>query len=106
LSAQAAADSTVQRTVDKDPENWVGGLLTRLKSSETGNLEEVMADLEKRLIRQALAHRQGDREKTAEDLGLSYRALKYKITKYGIRSRKGKSLPPAADSGDEGKDLR
>lgn len=106
LSLQAAADSTVQKTVDKDPEGWVGGLLARLKTSETGNLEEVMADLEERLIRQALAHRQGDREKTAEDLGLSYRALKYKITKYGIKSRKGKSLPPAAASGDEGKDLR
>ncbi len=55
---------------------------------EGKSLEETVRELEIRLIRNALQIRAGDRELAARDLGLSFRALKYKISKYGIRSRK------------------
>lgn len=80
-------------TVAGREDEWLSGLLGRLSDNGEGNLEDIMADLEMRLIRKALVFRQGDRQKTAEDLGLSFRALKYKITKYGIKSRKGRLVP-------------
>ena len=72
-------------------EPWLGRMLGRLSSDAAINLEEALQELEKRLILQALELRRGDRERAAEDLGLTARALKYKIAKHGIRSRKNRS---------------
>ena len=52
------------------------------------NLDDTVRELETRMIERALTVRNGDREQAARDLGLSFRALKYKIAKYGIQSRK------------------
>ena len=73
-------------------EPWLSHLLGRIKADASINLEEALQLLEKRLILQALELRQGDRERAAEDLGLTARALKYKIAKHGIRSRKARGV--------------
>lgn len=83
-------------------EEWLDSLLGRIKNDASINLEDALQQLERRLIRQVLEFRQGDRDRTAEDLGLSARALKYKLAKYGIRSRKGRNLSeddPPTDPG-------
>lgn len=84
----SAADGLSTGAVPAD--QWLEPLLGRIKADASLNLEEALLDLEKRLILQALELRGGDRDRVAEDLGLSSRALKYKIAKHGIRSRKGR----------------
>jgi DNA-binding NtrC family response regulator len=69
-------------------EAWLTDLLGRIRGDSTLNLEEALQGLEKRLILHALECRAGNRDRAAEDLGLSARALKYKIAKHGIHSRK------------------
>jgi DNA-binding NtrC family response regulator len=78
-------------------EAWLQPLLGRIRGDASINLEETLQQLERRLIQQALELRQGDRERTAEDLGLTARALKYKLAKYGIRSRKGRGPEDEAE---------
>ena len=61
------------------------------------SLEDTVRELETRMIQRALSVRDGDREQAARDLGLSFRALKYKISKYGIQSRKKRRRGDSAD---------
>ena len=49
------------------------------------NLEELVADYEKELILQALEKAKGVKKKAAEILGISFRSLRYKLEKYGIK---------------------
>jgi transcriptional regulator with GAF, ATPase, and Fis domain/exonuclease VII small subunit len=84
-------------------EAWLDHLLGRIKGDAALNLEDALQQLECRLIQQALELRQGDRDRTAEDLGLSARALKYKIAKYGIRSRKGRAFSEDDSQQDPGR---
>jgi transcriptional regulator with GAF, ATPase, and Fis domain len=67
---------------------WLSELEAEVEQGRGLDLEAALRQLERRLIEKALDLRDGDRERTAEDLGLSPRALKYKITKHGIKSRK------------------
>jgi len=83
---------------------WLGEMLRRVDAGGGLNLEDALRDLERRLIEQALELRGGDRERTAEDLGLSARALKYKIAKHGIHSRKRRG--PAPEGGSESTENR
>jgi len=78
-------------------EAWLQPLMGRIRGDASINLEETLQLLERRLIQQALELRQGDRERTAEDLGLTARALKYKLAKHGIRSRKGRGPEDEAE---------
>ena len=56
------------------------------KLSETGmNLEEHLAGIEKEYIRQALAATGGNMTEAARLLGTTFRAIRYKVRKYGLR---------------------
>jgi transcriptional regulator with PAS, ATPase and Fis domain len=54
-----------------------------------GKLKDIIAKVEKETIEKTLFRNQGNRAKTAEELGLSLRALYYKLERYeiGIKSR-------------------
>ena len=47
-------------------------------------LREVLKETERSIISRALAQNLGNRMKTARDLGMSRRALQYKIEEYGL----------------------
>ena len=47
-------------------------------------IEKVMANLEKRLIAHALEKTNNSKMQAAELLGISFRSLRYKVTKYGL----------------------
>jgi len=49
-----------------------------------GKLKDVVAKVEKETIEQTLFKNQGNRAKTAKELGLSLRALYYKLERYDI----------------------
>ncbi|MBI3949994.1 MAG: sigma-54-dependent Fis family transcriptional regulator [Acidobacteria bacterium] len=46
-----------------------------------------LADIEKAAILEALARNQGNRHKTAEELGISLRTLQYRLKEYGLTER-------------------
>ena len=77
-----------QVRAERAQRDWRSTLGRAMELPEGLSLEEALNEMERRVILQALELRSGDREKVAEDLGLSFRALKYKISKYGIKSRK------------------
>lgn len=49
-------------------------------------LRDVMADIEKQIIKKVLQETGGNRSKAAEKLGISRRALHYKLVEYGFQS--------------------
>ena len=51
----------------------------------TGAIREQVADLERRRIEEALAAENGNQTRAAKRLGLSRRALIYKLEKYGLK---------------------
>jgi len=53
--------------------------------------------LERRMIREALAHSDGVQTRAAELLGMSERALRYKLIKYGFRDEPIESKSPEAE---------
>lgn len=54
-------------------------------SDYTGqSLKEIIKQVERNVIKQALAHNNGNKVKTAKDLGMSRRALLYKIEEYEL----------------------
>ena len=55
------------------------------KETLNKNLEELVAEYEKKLILQALEKANGVKKKAAEILGISFRSLRYKLEKYGIK---------------------
>ncbi|HOO32729.1 MAG TPA: sigma 54-interacting transcriptional regulator [Thermotogota bacterium] len=70
-------------------------LMPNMKESENrrggyrGKLKDIIAKVEKETIEKTLFRNQGNRAKTADELGLSLRALYYKLERYeiGIKSR-------------------
>ncbi|HPE69043.1 MAG TPA: sigma 54-interacting transcriptional regulator [Thermotogota bacterium] len=52
--------------------------------SFSGTLREIMGRFEEQAINQALYRNEGNREKTARELGISLRSLYYKIKEYGL----------------------
>jgi two-component system, NtrC family, response regulator PilR len=50
------------------------------------DLDEYLADAEKRLLQQALQQAQGVKLKAAEILGISFRSFRYRLIKYGLAS--------------------
>ncbi|HET6583009.1 MAG TPA: sigma-54 dependent transcriptional regulator [Nannocystaceae bacterium] len=61
------------------------------------DLDQAVADLERRLIGAALRKTGGVRKEAAKLLGISFRSLRYRLEKLGIEVARGD-----ADSGDEG----
>jgi DNA-binding NtrC family response regulator len=54
------------------------------RESASGKHAGSLKDIEKKAIEEALQHAAGHRKKTAERLGISIRALQYKLKEYGI----------------------
>jgi two-component system response regulator PilR (NtrC family) len=50
------------------------------------NLDEYLADIEKRILQHALQQAQGVKLKAAELLGISFRSIRYRLLKYGLAS--------------------
>jgi two-component system NtrC family response regulator/two-component system response regulator HydG len=46
-----------------------------------------LADIEKEAILETLSQNNGDRRKTAEQLGISLRKLQYRLKEYGLTER-------------------
>jgi transcriptional regulator with PAS, ATPase and Fis domain len=59
---------------------------TRLNTAAAGKAKGMLALQELEAIKQALAKYNGHREKTARELGISRRALQYKLNKFGLQS--------------------
>jgi two-component system NtrC family response regulator len=55
------------------------------------NLTAAVERLERRMIRDALARSDGIQTRAAELLGMSERALRYKLEKYGFREEESKA---------------
>ncbi|BAT71577.1 two-component system, NtrC family, response regulator PilR [Thermosulfidibacter takaii ABI70S6] len=58
---------------------------TPLPSEKGKNLDNMVAEYEKKLILQALEKSNGSKSKAAELLGISLRSLRYKLEKFGIK---------------------
>ena len=54
-----------------------------------GGLDQQVAHLETRLIHEALERSHGNKSAAARELGLSERAIRYKILKYGLDVGRG-----------------
>ncbi|MCF6291673.1 MAG: sigma-54 dependent transcriptional regulator [Desulfobacterales bacterium] len=54
-------------------------------------LEEIMARMEKNIIRYALGKTGNSKMRAAELLKISFRSLRYKVQKYGINDRRGRA---------------
>ena len=60
--------------------------LTTTKLPEEGlDLEDIVARLETDLIEQALKQCNGNKTRAAELLGLTFRSLRYRLEKYGLK---------------------
>ena len=59
-----------------------------------------LAEVEKLLIRQTLTHVTSNREEAARALGISRRALQYKLKQYGLLEGPAAAEPPAQDPED------
>ena len=53
----------------------------------TGAIKEQLADLEQRRIEEAMAQESGNQTRAAKRLGMSRRALIYKLEKYGLKAK-------------------
>lgn len=74
--------ATLPEVVKKtSPSTLAGSMLPK----EGLKLEEVVANLETDLIKQALKRCNGNKTKAAELLGLSFRSLRYRLDKYGMK---------------------
>ena len=49
------------------------------------DLEEMMGDMEKDILLKALKRTHGSKKKAADLLRISFRSMRYKLEKYGIR---------------------
>ena len=61
---------------------------TKLELGNGVELENVVEDVERRLIEQSLERTHGNVTKAAELLGLSFRSMRYRLKKYGIDADK------------------
>ncbi|MCY4441404.1 MAG: two-component system response regulator, partial [Deltaproteobacteria bacterium] len=61
---------------------------TRAGTGDQTNLSAVVEGMERRMIADALETAGGVQTKAADSLGISERALRYKLRKYGLRDDK------------------
>ena len=57
------------------------------------DLDAAIADVERRLIKQALRRTHGVRKEAAKLLGISFRSLRYRLEKLGIEVSRGRDAP-------------
>jgi DNA-binding NtrC family response regulator len=72
----------VSRSAQVEVEDLPFGLRAASQSSGKGNL--TLAEMEKAAILEALERNNGDRQTTAEELGISLRTLQYRLKDYGL----------------------
>ena len=77
---------SVSRADDRDAEAI---LQQKPDSASDRPLREVVGEFESQVIHEALARNGGNRARTAIALGISRRALLYKLQEYGIGGRDG-----------------
>jgi two-component system NtrC family response regulator len=70
--------------LDDFPPQMIQGAPTQPSPAGEDGLEEQVARLEVSLIREALQRNQGNKSAAARDLGLSERAIRYKMKKYSL----------------------
>jgi DNA-binding NtrC family response regulator len=74
-------------TVDLLPDEVLRAPAARVSTKENlgegQNLDSLLEDYERRLIESALHQTGGNRTRAAEDLGVSFRSLRYRLKKYG-----------------------
>jgi two-component system, NtrC family, response regulator AtoC len=61
------------------------------EESKYASLPAVLEGVERRMIKEALVRSGGVQTRAAELLGISERALRYKLTKYGLRGDESRS---------------
>jgi DNA-binding NtrC family response regulator len=60
------------------------------KENEEASLPAAVEGIERRMIREALVRSNGVQTRAAELLGISERALRYKLSKYGLRDNESR----------------
>ena len=94
-------ENVVQRAVTFEPSEWVtkesfpsrvtgakeavGGELAALGKEGEFNLDDHLEGLERRLLSEAMAATRGSVTEAARRLGISFRSMRYKLLKYGMR---------------------
>lgn len=74
--------STYKRTQGQPPSDIPGGGIP----AQGFDLDTYLAEIEKKMLLQALQQTQGIRLKAAELLGISFRSFRYRLFKYGLAS--------------------
>ena len=77
-------DSLTLATYRKTKSQPSQGLLPPTLPMEDTNMDEYLADIEKKLLLQALQQAQGVKLKAADLLGISFRSFRYRLIKYGL----------------------
>jgi two-component system response regulator PilR (NtrC family) len=68
-------------------------------SDDGCNLDEVLGEVERRLLLQALARSGGVRTQAAKVLGVTLRSLRYRLQKHALGDPQDDDIDPPSDSG-------
>lgn len=96
-------------TMDSLPQHVISSPPVQLNAFQTVlppegiNLEERLAEIEKEMLVTALKKAQGVRKEAAKLLGISFRSIRYKLSKYGIVVNDGEEEEEACDKNFEKK---
>ncbi len=71
-------------TIKEEEKQTETAVKNTIPQETPGNLEQYMQDMEKRLLLKALEDADNNKTKAAEALGISFRAMRYKLKKFGI----------------------
>lgn len=86
-NAQSVGASVEDKTIENPDFNSVDHVEVNQLPSAGCNLGECLNEYEKKLILQALVRTEGNLKRAADLLGISYRQIRYRAQKLGIRSR-------------------
>ena len=81
-----------RRRENREEENPLTGAVRDEEELLRLGLEEVMARMEKNIIRYALGKTGNSKMRAAELLKISFRSLRYKVQKYGINDKRDKTI--------------
>jgi len=75
------------------PPRDLEGRVTRPRSERGKRLPELVADLERRFIRETLERCGGNQSRAARELGLTEQSLRYRLRKYAVAGARGPRRP-------------
>jgi two-component system response regulator PilR (NtrC family) len=84
LSDRVTVASLPPHVAERTSEEDLGGALGRVPDGGM-DLDAVMAEVEKRYLSQALRRTEGNRTEAAKLLGISFRSIRYKLDKFGLK---------------------